>query len=31
MARNPVQFQKGLGLAEFSARYGREEQCRAAF
>jgi len=30
MARNPVQFQKGLSLAEFSARYGREEQCHAA-
>ena len=30
MARNPVQFQKGLSLSEFSARYGREEQCHAA-
>ena len=30
MARNPVQFQKGLGLAEFYAHYGREEQCHAA-
>lgn len=30
MARNPVQFQKGLGLAEFNARYGREDQCHAA-
>lgn len=30
MARNPVQFQKGLGLAEYSARYGREDQCHAA-
>jgi len=30
MARNPVQFQKGLSLAEFGARYGREEQCHAA-
>jgi len=30
MARNPVQFQKGLGLAEFNMRYGREEQCHAA-
>ena len=30
MARNPVQFQKGLGLAEFNARYGREDECHAA-
>jgi hypothetical protein len=30
MARNPVRFQKGLGLAEFNARYGREDQCHAA-
>jgi ribosomal protein L37AE/L43A len=30
MARNPVQFQKGLGLAEFHARYGRENRCHAA-
>ncbi len=30
MARNPVQFQKGLGLAEFNARYGREGKCHAA-
>jgi transposase-like protein len=30
MARNPVQFQKGLGLAEFNALYGREDQCHAA-
>ena len=30
MARNKVQFQKGLGMAEFMARYGREEQCHAA-
>ena len=30
MARNPVQFQKGLSLTEFSGRYGREEQCHAA-
>jgi len=30
MARNPVQFQKGLSLAEFNARYGREKQCHAA-
>jgi ribosomal protein L37AE/L43A len=30
MARNPVQFQKGLGLAAFNARYGCEDQCQAA-
>lgn len=30
MARNQVQFQKGLGMAEFLAAYGREDQCRAA-
>jgi hypothetical protein len=30
MARNPVQFQKGLGLAEFNALYGREDKCHAA-
>lgn len=30
MARNPVQMQKGLSLTEFQARYGTEEQCRAA-
>ena len=30
MARNPVQFQKGLSLSEFNGRYGREEQCHAA-
>ena len=30
MARNPVQFQKGLGLAAFNALYGAEEQCHAA-
>ena len=30
MARNPVQFQKGLSLSEFNARYGREKQCHAA-
>ena len=30
MARNPVQFQKGLGLGEFNACYGREVQCHAA-
>ena len=30
MPRNPVQFQKGQSLAEFTDRYGSEEQCRAA-
>lgn len=30
MARNRVQFQKGMSLAEFQAIYGAEEQCRQA-
>jgi ribosomal protein L37AE/L43A/transposase-like protein len=30
MARNRVQFQKGLSMAEFNARYGTEEKCHAA-
>jgi hypothetical protein len=30
MARNPVQFQKGLSLIEFNRRYGTDEQCHAA-
>ena len=30
MARNSVQFQKGLGEAEFHDLYGSEEQCQAA-
>jgi ribosomal protein L37AE/L43A len=30
MARNPVQFQKGMSLAEFNARYGTEQQCHSA-
>ena len=30
MARNPVQFQKGLSLAEFTRAYGTKEQCHAA-
>jgi ribosomal protein L37AE/L43A len=30
MARNPVLFQKGLSLAEFNTRYGREKRCHAA-
>ena len=29
MARNKVQFQKGLSEAGFEALYGTEEQCRA--
>jgi len=30
MARNKVQFQKGLSLAEFNRRYGSEELCHGA-
>lgn len=30
MARNKVQFQKGLSMAEFHRRYGTEDQCQAA-
>jgi len=30
MSINRVQFQKGLSMAEFFARYGNEEQCHAA-
>ena len=30
MARNKVQFQKGMSLPEFCRRYGSEEQCHAA-
>jgi rRNA maturation endonuclease Nob1 len=30
MARNPIQFQRGLSLSEFQKRYGTEEQCEAA-
>jgi ribosomal protein L37AE/L43A len=30
MARNWVQFQRGLSLVEVNARYGTEEQCHAA-
>jgi DNA-directed RNA polymerase subunit RPC12/RpoP len=30
MARNRVQFQKGLSMAAFNQRYGTEEQCEAA-
>ena len=29
-ARNKVQFQKGLDMAEFQRLYGSEEQCHAA-
>ncbi len=29
MARNVVQFQKGLSEPEFERRYGTEEECRA--
>ena len=30
MAKNPIQFQKGLSLTDFLAQYGTEEQCRTA-
>ena len=30
MARNGIQFQKGLSLPEFQKLYGIEEQCEAA-
>src|SRR5260370_41638712 len=30
MARNKVQFQKGLSEAQFAARYGTEDRCREA-
>ena len=30
MARNAVQFQPGLSMAEFNRRYGTEDQCHAA-
>ncbi len=30
MARNKVQFQKGLSMAAFNQRYGGEDQCHAA-
>jgi hypothetical protein len=30
MAKNSIQFQKGLSLSAFLSQYGTEEQCRAA-
>ena len=30
MARNPVQFQKGLSVARFQRNDGTEDQCEAA-
>ena len=30
MAKNPIQFQKGLSLSDFLSRYGTEAQCREA-
>lgn len=30
MARNPVQFQKGMSLSQFQERFGNETQCEAA-
>jgi len=30
MARNPIQFQRGLSLPAFLGQYGTEAQCRAA-
>ncbi len=31
MAKNKIQFQKGMSLVEFFQRYGQEEQCRDQF
>ena len=31
MAINGIQFQKGLSMSEFIARYGRDDQCEVAF
>lgn len=30
MAKNKIQFQKGLSLSDFLSQYGSEEQCRAS-
>jgi hypothetical protein len=30
MAKNPVQFQKGLSLSEFLGAHGTEQQCEQA-
>lgn len=30
MARNPIQFQKGMSLSQFQERYGSERQCEIA-
>ncbi len=30
MARNQIQFQKGMSIATFQRLYGTEEQCHAA-
>jgi hypothetical protein len=30
MARNQVQFQKGISLPEFLKHYGQEQQCQIA-
>lgn len=30
MPKNKVQFQRGMGLREFMARYGTREQCEQA-
>ena len=30
MAKNKIQFQKGLSLTDFLSQYGTEEQCRKA-
>ncbi len=31
MAKNKIQFQKGMSLVEFFQQYGQEEQCRDQF
>uniref|UniRef100_UPI00286F06E6 transposase n=1 Tax=Desulfobulbus sp. TaxID=895 RepID=UPI00286F06E6 len=30
MAKNTIQFQKGMSLPQFLSQYGTEKQCRAA-